>query len=421
MTEEEKKKEVEDTSVNSVEKTRKTEEKPKRTQRKTQGQLLQEALGLEPGQIEKVEKKLFIAKFLDYFSESTMDFIYKDKSIQQYKNEITKSFEFLKDGREEDKLLEQSFESKQIYNGMDQLKGNAEKLAASEGIKKPFDKKLRTISLLVTIPMFAIILVLAFIPDMNYFVLFPLLCVFCMVPTIIRGYIVKKWFAFKEKHKNQFYTDNREEIVLLKDYTSQVLNNIRTHLIELKVPLQLITFPLFSRDYENVVLKNQYSRQGVTQYIYNFEYPEGMEPFPIPEQLKQKYQKPTEKFEEKQERNFIVLKELRFEGGVIVKFVPSLKESLADDINKMLNECEFAKATKSFEEIVPNYSSETAIYCVCGEIAEIESVQICNWKNEFKFYLFEGKSCACDEKVYALSLMDATTRIPEEFKKIFSD
>ena len=45
-----------------------------RPARKTQGQIIQEALGLGPTDIQDVEKKLFIVRFLDYFSEETLDF-----------------------------------------------------------------------------------------------------------------------------------------------------------------------------------------------------------------------------------------------------------------------------------------------------------------------------------------------------------
>ena len=61
------------------------------------------------------------------------------------------------------------------------------------------------------------------------------------------------------------------------------------------------------------------------------------------------------------------------------------------------------------------------IYCKCGQIAIISSIQVCDWKNQFKFYLIEGKTCACGEKVYALSLMDDNDKVPEELKIIFSE
>ncbi len=105
--------------------------------------------------------------------------------------------------------------------------------------------------------------------------------------------------------------------------------------------------------------------------------------------------------------------------GIITNFVPTLKDNLADKINETLNNSEFVKASKTFEEIIPNYSELLPIYCVCGEVAEIKNIQICNWKDQFKFYLFEGKKCNCGDKIYALSLMDETTEVPDELKEIF--
>ena len=97
----------------------------------------------------------------------------------------------------------------------------------------------------------------------------------------------------------------------------------------------------------------------------------------------------------------------------------AISEKTINDINDMLNNSEFNKAPNDFSIIMPNYSEQMAIYCVCGEVAEIKTVQICNWKNEFKFYLFEAEECKCGDQVYALSLMDESAEIPDELKDIF--
>ena len=241
-----------------------------------------------------------------------------------------------------------------------------------------------------------------------------------MSRVFIRGSVVKKWYQFKEQNKNEIYTENRDDIMILKSFAGELLNNIRSRLLELEVPLQLIKFTLFSRDYENLKLENQKSIRGFMQYFFTFEYPSGMDAFPIPENL-QRYQQPIgpTKKGEKPEKNFIILSEMKGSNGIIENFVPTLKDTQADKINELLNECEFVKAPNDFKSIIPNYSEALAIYCVCGEIAEIDNVQICNWKNQFKFYLFETKECKCEESLYVLSLMDESTEVPEEFSDIF--
>jgi len=243
---------------------------------------------------------------------------------------------------------------------------------------------------------------------------------FCMIPQLVRGTILRKWYAFKEENKNSFYTKNREDIMIIKNYTGEVLGNIRSRLLEMKVPLQLIKFVLHSRDYENLELISQRTVKGTPQYFFSFEYPEGMEPFPIPELLLQQYQQPSSEIKtiKKPEKNFIILKDLVGKNGVLTSFLPSLKSILADNINDMLNSCEFTEAPNTFKEIMPNFNN-TPIYCICGEVAEFHSIQICNWKNQFKFYLFEGEKCKCGEKIYVLSLMEEDTEIPEELKEIF--
>ncbi|NVM38088.1 MAG: hypothetical protein HWN81_21010 [Candidatus Lokiarchaeota archaeon] len=209
--------------------------------------------------------------------------------------------------------------------------------------------------------------------------------------------------------------------MVLKNFTGETLDNVRARLLELKVPLQLIKFTLYSRDYENLRLLNQKNIRGTMQYFFAFEYPEGVEPFPLPQQLMQ-YQEPIipeKKKEEKLEKNFVVLTEMKGKDGIINYFVPTLKDKLADDINDMLNNSKFNKASNDFATIIPNYSEKMAIFCICGDVVEINNVQICNWKDQFKFYLFEGEQCNCGESVYALSLMDESAEIPEELKDIF--
>jgi hypothetical protein len=388
---------------------RKKTEKPRQ-------QSLQEALGVGVEVIQDIEEKLFIARFLDYFSEDTLDFIYKDKPTNQYMKKVIEKVDKLDQGNEEDKLLKMSFEEKNITKTVYDLKSNAESIAQAKGVKTSPDKRLRWLSLGVTIPLLALVFLLSFL-NIDIIFLFPILCVFCMIPQFLRGFVLKKWSTFKEENKNEIYTQNREDIMVIKSFVGELLNNIRAKLLQEKVPLQLIKFVLHSRDYENLKLLNTKNIRGLSQYYFSFEYPEGMEPFVIPETLKQYQQPEFEK--EKPEKNFIVLKELKAKDGVIESFVPTLREDLSKQINEILNQSEFSDSSKEFDEIIPNYSNEMAIYCVCGEIVEISNVQISNWKDKFEFYLFEGKECNCGETVYAISLMDDSTEVPEELKDIF--
>jgi hypothetical protein len=392
--------------------------------RKTQGQILQEALGLNPEALKNIEAKLSIIKFLDYFSEETLDFIFKDRNIEQHITKILEKVEKFGLVGEEDKLLKKGFEDKKIVETVERLKANVEELAISKGISKSVDKRLRNLSFIVSAPLLGIAVIFLILPmigiRVDSFFMFPLLCVFCMVPQLVKNTVVKKWYRFKEENKDEIYTKNRDDILVLKSYIGEVLANIRSNLLEMKVPLELIKFSLYNRDYENLKIINQKQLKGLTEYYISFEYPEGMEPFPIPESLRQQYEKPLFPEKQKDERNFVVLTEMKGEDGVITSFVPSLKDKLAEKINQLLNDSEFTESLLKFTEIIPNYSEDTAIYCICGEITEISVVNICNWKNKFKYYLFEGKQCKCGDKIYALSLMDSSEEIPEELKEIFS-
>ncbi|MHA1148547.1 MAG: hypothetical protein ACTSR8_09915 [Promethearchaeota archaeon] len=395
------------------------DQSPKKPVKKTQSQIIQEALGLEQGDIQEVEKKLFIARFFDFYSQETLDFIYKDHSIEVYQKEIDKFLNELETKDEENKLLKRQFEELHLFDIVYMLKKKAETIALSAGIKEPIDKRLRKISLFVMLPMFAILIGLTLIQNMSLFLLFPLLCLFCMIPQFIRTSIIKKWYEFKEQHRNQFWQENRDDIMILKGYTGEVLNNVRNKLLDLKVPLQLIKFVLHSRDYENLTLINQRNVRGANQYFFTFEYPPGMEPFPVPQILQPRQPIAEDNVKSEPERNFIILTDLKAKNGIIDAFVPMLRDNLADQINTLLNECEFSKAPLTFKDIIPNYSKKLGIYCVCGELAQISNIQVCTWKNQFKFYLFESVPCKCNDQLYVLSLMDNVSVVPEQLKEIF--
>ncbi len=406
-------------------------EEPKKNSRrarptkKTQSQALQEALGIQPDDLKDIEGKLSVIKFLDYFSEEPLDFAFKERSIDQYIKRITERIDKFDTAGEEDKLLKKGFEDKKILEAVERIKIKTEELAISKGINKPVEKRLRNLNLIITAPLLGIALLFFILPlfgiDISFFML-PLLCVFCMVPQFVRNSTVKKWFRFKEENRDELYTKNRDDILVLKSYVGEILSNVRSNLIELKVPLELIKFSLFHRDYEDLNVINQKQMRGLTEYYVSFEYPEGMEAFPIPTALQQQYNQPIfpeKKKGDKLEKNFVVLTEMKGKEGIITSFLPRLKDNLADKINQMLSESEFTESDLEFSKIIPNYSSDAAIYCICGEIAKIETVNVCNWKNKFKFYLFEGRQCKCGDQIYAISLMDEDDSIPEELKDVF--
>ncbi len=397
-----------------------------RPARRTQGQVLQEALGIRPEDLSDVEAKLSVIKFLDYFSEEPLDFAFKERTIDQYVKKITEKIDKFEFGGEEDKLLKKGFEDKKILEVVHKIKDTTEELAISKGINRSVDKRLRRLNLLITGPLLAVAVLFFILPIMNIpvdsFIMLPLICVFCMVPQFVRNAVVKKWSQFKEETRNEFYTLNRDDILVIKSYIAEVLANIRFHLIELKVPLELIKFSLFNRDYEDLNVINQKQLKGMTEYYVSFAYPEGMDPIPIPESLQQQYNQPIfpeRKKSDKPEKNFIVLTEMKGKSGVITNFVPSLKDNLADKINQMLSDSKFSDADLGFSEIIPNYSPDSAIYCLCGEIVDISTVNVCRWKDKFNFYLFEGAQCKCGDKIYAISLMNEEDEVPEELQEIF--
>ncbi len=397
-----------------------------RPTRKTQSQVLQQALNIQPDDLKNIEDKLAVVKFLDYITEEPLDFAFKDRAIGQYTEKINERMDKFASTGEEDKLIKKGFEDKKILEAVERIKTRTEEVAISKGMNKSVEKKFRNLNFIMTgalvgvFIVFIILQVTGLIIDTSF--MLPFLCVLCIIPQFLRSSVTKKWYRFKEENRNEVYTINREDILVIKSYVSEVLANVRSNLIELKVPLELIKFSLFHRDYEDFNVINQRQMRGLTEYFVTFEYPEGIEPFPIPTTLQQQYNQPVfaeKKRDETPEKNFIVLTEMKGKEGIITSFLPSLKDNLAEKINKMLTDSDFSEPDIEFSSIIPNYPTETAIYCVCGEIAKIETVHVCEWKNKFKFYLFVGKECTCGEQIYAISLMDEADVIPKELQDIF--
>lgn len=408
------------TSENSEQEAENEEEPVK----KTQGQLIQEALGLDQETIVKIEKQLFISKFIDSISEDIFDYIYRDRILEKYMDMLKKNMNELDETTAA--FMQETFEQQQIEPTISDLKSKAEEIAQENDITTSLNSKLRKNGLIGMLPLCILVILIYIIPpDFTFYLMIPL-CFLCFLPQFLRSRIVQKWNDFKEENKKIFYQENREKILLLKEFVQITLDNIHNILLDKKIPLELIKFSLSSSDYKNLKLINeQVLRGGITQYFFTFEYPPGVEPFPIPEIIKEKYMEPIgpKKITEEVD-NFLILKNIKVLNGEIEKFEVELKEELKDDINTLLNSCKFEK-TKDFSLIMPNYTPETAIHCICGEIAEFSIVQKCSWietesEEKFEFYLFESEKCKCGEKVFVLSLMEEKVKIPDKWKNIFS-
>ena len=295
-------------------KDKEVKKEPEKPIKKPQGQNLLESLGLTTKDQEEIEKKLFLVKYFDFISEQTFNLIYKTKFFEKYTKEFTERAETLGDYREEDKILKKGFKDKQIIEIIYRLKDRGEQIATKNGVTKPIEKRLQKLNLAIIIPIFGITIILMILQyglgiDLMLFV-FPLLCVGCFAPNIIKGSLTRKMYNFQEEHKNELYTENREDLIVLKGYINEILENIRSSLLEKKVPLQVIKFQLLSGDYASIQVIKQQVMRGMTgqkQNLVCFDYPQGMEPIPIPEQWKQSTSVPGQKKIEKLERIFVLI------------------------------------------------------------------------------------------------------------------
>ncbi|MFX1396703.1 MAG: hypothetical protein ACFFAS_06620 [Promethearchaeota archaeon] len=398
----------------------------KETDKKEQPQSIYQKLGMTPEEQKNIESKLYISHYLDVFSEQTFNLIYKDKFLEKYQNQFATIISDFGSVREEDKLLKNYYEDKNIPEVLNRIKSNAEDIAVKKDYTQSIEQKYRKMNYLFLIPMIAVFAILFIAQLLGYDLMIfslPFICLFCFGPRYYRSYLIKKWSEFIEGNKNELYQLNRDDLIVIKQLINSLFQNTRDMLLEKKIPLEIIKFRLLSSDYDCLKVEAQDTirgRQLQSGVLVSFEYPEGVDPIPLPEEF-EKLIKPLKKRKEKLEKNFVLLSNPIIENGIIKSFVPTLKVNLANEINSLLNQCSFELAKDEIDEIIPNYSPENSIYCVCGEIMEIRSIQICNWKDIFKFYLIEGKECSCGEMIYALSLMDVNSKIPETLEEIFSD
>ncbi|GAH25867.1 unnamed protein product [marine sediment metagenome] len=135
---------------------------------------------------------------MDYFSEETLDFIFKKNNVDKYIEKISEKIEKFDLGGEEDKLLKKGFEDKKIVETVERLITNVEELALSKGINKSIDKRLRNLSFIISAPLLGFAVLFLILPSIGIdlsFLMFPLLCVLCMVPQLVKNTVVKKWYG----------------------------------------------------------------------------------------------------------------------------------------------------------------------------------------------------------------------------------
>ena len=92
---------------------------------------------------------------------------------------------------------------------------------------------------------------------------------------------MKKWNVFKEKNKTILREKNNDDMENLHTFIQEIIDDVRDRLLANKVPLQLVNFVLFSKQYHNVKLVREQNINGTITCIYELEYPEGVTPFPL--------------------------------------------------------------------------------------------------------------------------------------------
>ncbi len=382
-----------------------------------------------------IEGELGLARFLDYTINEPFELIYQDKLLEKYKNQLIKplfggnSEEETKDGRH--LHLKQDYEELEIEEKYQSTIKEAEKIAKEEkGIKKPYLMNVKNFSMGIIGAVFVVFLILMALDKSGTVqqLYIPIALVMCFFPRIIQKIYLKKWVEIKEELENKLFESKKEDMEDIKIFIQYILDDIRERLLERKLPLQVINFMLLSQDYENVKIVSTQDMRNIKHYILQFKYPEGMQPFEVPDQVKEKMRMQAGALspeEEDDNDEFIVLKNPVFnqEGELVEYEVMHPKPITVEGIEELLNDSEFIDVERP-ELVIPNFDSNEKIKCECQEPIQFETMKTSETvfqDQRLEFYLLIGKKCKCGKNPFVVFISPGVPQTPDELVDIFGE
>jgi len=234
-----------------------------------------------------------------------------------------------------------------------------------------------------------------------------------------------------DSNKDRFEDENFELIQSIRNYNQKVIDDLVDFLVEHKFPLQVFTFYMDTVQYKNLIVKDSINYRGTVQYVVQFEYPLGVEPFPIPDKYlhltathtpQEPRELSTNAAEQHTVDTFQTLKDPAFDHeGRLLTFTPIIANFDAEElINDLLNNSEMAPI-RDAEQVIPFFKRNDKIDCQCKEKLILKQMYYNQLKNsEFDYYFVEAKKCPiCSTNNYVL--FETATKIekPEKYRKIF--
>ena len=381
---------------------------------------------------ERIKTQLGAIRFLDKIITNPFTFCFEKAFLANYKNDFVKKLFNQIQSQDPENFLEKEYEEQNIEKSINTIVDKAENAAISAGIKESPRKKIAKYTFPITCGLLILYMTFqTYLPDISGYLMIPIFIGICFLPQIMRKKIESSWFNFVKDHKDSLENENFEDYQTIKKYNQNLLDDLRELLLINKIPLQVFTFYMDSAQYENLIIKDSMNFRGTTQYVVQFEYPPGIKPFEVPNQLQgsaltQSTQAQTENTQISSQQEsldiFYVLQKPNYssEGQLndfTEKLIPFDTEDLVHDL---LNNSSIKKI-KNPESVIPFFKRNDKLECQCKEKL-ILNVLAYNQLNgtQFDYYFIEAKKCPiCGANNYLLFETANNEPKPEQYKKIF--
>ena len=372
-----------------------------------------------------LDKEIGLIKILDYINNSVFDLIYQKKLMDKYRTEIIRPLigeigqesEHLDGGR---LFLQEEYEKLDIAKKCDEMILSAEELAAENGVKRHVQKNIGIISMAVmAFAMIIFVAVSSWAPEASTYVMIPMFLIMCLLPNILRTYMMKKWQKFKDEHNQELIDMKQETIDDIKIFIQDLIDDSQDRLISNKISVQGIQFLLYSKDYNNLVfVRQQESKLGESQFLVHLANPEGMDQ----DNVSSTYGKSGIP-EDDENDQFIILKNAVFDDdGLLKEYNQALLPKDEDAfVEALLGGTKFHDIDNP-EYVISNFEENDDIKCDCGEPVKFQDFKSCEsiLHEHFEYYLIIGQKCTkCKKNPFIIFNSPGNKEIPSGLKQLF--
>ncbi len=363
-----------------------------------------------------VETELGLVKFLDFLIEQKFDIAFN--KIDMYQDRFFDIFI-----KENDRLSDE-FDRLEIEDAVNTIKDTTEEIALENGIKNSLQKRMNKINYILMGGLFGILILFqisGLSQNMNYLMIPLLIVVLCFVPQIIRKKMTNSWNDFKTTFNDELESRIGDKIGNIKLFNKFALNDCRDFMLENKFPLQLLKFDLYSMDYMGVKVISEKIQSGRKVYFLQFEYPEGIEPFPTPTKVLQSgtaTMKRTSQIEDGEDL-FVIFPNAIFSEDKLMLDNQQIAENFQQkEIETLLDSSEFEKVSDP-ENIIENFGINQKILCECDNPLKLNDMQKITTEIGFEFYLGIASKCSgCGKNPFVLFSKEGN-EIPDDLQGIF--